>query len=44
MKSTLDKRINAVEKLLHQPYLSSWAISYWNNVKLKLLTKKQLDR
>jgi hypothetical protein len=42
--SLTDKRIRAIEKLLHQPYLSAWAISYWNNVKIKLLKRRQFDR
>jgi hypothetical protein len=38
--SLLQKRIDSVERLLHQPYLSAWAIAYWNNVKLQLKAKQ----
>jgi hypothetical protein len=34
-----EKRLHSVERLLTQPYLSAWAISYWNRVKLDLLRK-----
>ncbi len=34
------KRIDSVERLLHQPYLSAWAMAYWNKVKLELIAKQ----
>jgi hypothetical protein len=39
-----DKRLQSVERLLSQPYLSAWAISYWNKVKLKLLINRDAGK
>jgi hypothetical protein len=34
------KRLASIERLLHQSYLSAWAIAYWNKVKLQLMAKQ----
>ena len=40
----LEKRIDAVAKALQYPYLSEWAIQYWNTVLNQLVQKLPKDK